>query len=402
MSDNETAEIAETATTEVEEVEEVEAAPSDGATTKKKNRTLWIVVGIVIAIAIIVAIFIGSNLMTDNTLREQAEADLAQSPEITELVLPNKWVTQTGFELKEVITSDVDRADPDGPDTAQVCQVVIIGNGNVESLSSKYTMHYARRDGAWQLESIEGDPGELDPIAPISDTDIKADIGLLLTEADQSNANPYSFPSILAEAYGDAPDVEIVTNDLEGGFDNIDLTISASSNGLALEGELSAIFSWLDVGEDAPGWTLNYIQATPDTFYQISTVPREGVSAYASEEEQETSRTMAVAWDEFYYHICSEIEFETGSRYAYIGFENLPNNDVDQECTITLDSTGEVLYQSERISPNHVIDTCTFTRELDPGVYDATVTITTYERGTNRLVSMNSKITKPVTITVRG
>lgn len=87
-------------------------------------------------------------------------------------------------------------------------------------------------------------------------------------------------------------------------------------------------------------------------------------------------------------------------KYALIGFENIPNNSVDMEFKITRDDTGEVIYQSERIAPNHCLDAIALATPLEAGTYPATITITSYEPGTDRLISMNSTLSEPITLTV--
>ena len=63
-----------------------------------------------------------------------------------------------------------------------------------------------------------------------------------------------------------------------------------------------------------------------------------------------------------------------------VGFNNIPGNHVDQKLTITLDDTGEVVYESGAISPGQSIQYITLNRELDPGAYSATATVTGYDR----------------------
>ena len=67
-----------------------------------------------------------------------------------------------------------------------------------------------------------------------------------------------------------------------------------------------------------------------------------------------------------------------------IAFNNLEANHVDQKLAITLDDTGELVYESPgAISPGQNVEYITLNRELAPGTYAATATVTGYDRETH-------------------
>ncbi|MBQ9003431.1 MAG: hypothetical protein IJ087_16405 [Eggerthellaceae bacterium] len=86
--------------------------------------------------------------------------------------------------------------------------------------------------------------------------------------------------------------------------------------------------------------------------------------------------------------VLSKLVFEGGTTTdrnnpGEIGFNNIPGNHVDQKLAITLDDTGEQVYESGAIQPGQNIQYITLTRDLEPGTYEATSTITGYDRDTH-------------------
>lgn len=56
-------------------------------------------------------------------------------------------------------------------------------------------------------------------------------------------------------------------------------------------------------------------------------------------------------------------------RTAEARIENIEANGRDQKVVITLDETGEVLYESGAIAPGQYVQDIEFARDLEPGVY---------------------------------
>lgn len=81
--------------------------------------------------------------------------------------------------------------------------------------------------------------------------------------------------------------------------------------------------------------------------------------------------------------IANTIVFEDGASEGEARIENIEANTRDQKVTITLDETGEVLYESGAIAPGEYIQTITLNRALEAGTYDATATFDGYDRETH-------------------
>lgn len=83
--------------------------------------------------------------------------------------------------------------------------------------------------------------------------------------------------------------------------------------------------------------------------------------------------------------IANTVKFDKGDGVTGTArIENIQANHYDQKVTITLDETGEVLYESGAIAPGHAIDEITISRKLDPGVHNATATFTGFDTETHK------------------
>lgn len=81
-----------------------------------------------------------------------------------------------------------------------------------------------------------------------------------------------------------------------------------------------------------------------------------------------------------------EPEFENGSAKGNLRIENVAANHYDYIVTITLDDTGEEIYQSGVISPGYYVDEAKLTKELPKGDYNATAVFKAYEQGTKNII----------------
>ena len=81
--------------------------------------------------------------------------------------------------------------------------------------------------------------------------------------------------------------------------------------------------------------------------------------------------------------ISSSIAFDDGRAEGEARIENVPGNRVDQKIVITLDDTGEVLYESKALEPGTHVQRIRLSRDLDPGSYAATAVFTGYDRETH-------------------
>ncbi|MBE6759014.1 MAG: hypothetical protein E7554_02870 [Ruminococcaceae bacterium] len=75
--------------------------------------------------------------------------------------------------------------------------------------------------------------------------------------------------------------------------------------------------------------------------------------------------------------------FNNGTAAGSLKIENIPANHYNMKVKITLDSTGEVIYQSGIIEPNHHIENAPLDVPLPKGTHAATATFTAIDPETN-------------------
>lgn len=76
--------------------------------------------------------------------------------------------------------------------------------------------------------------------------------------------------------------------------------------------------------------------------------------------------------------IAAEPVFEKNGKKGRIGIENIAANHYSFQVTITLDETGEVLYESGIIDPGYYIEYIELNRTVKAGDYPATAVFSTY------------------------
>lgn len=81
--------------------------------------------------------------------------------------------------------------------------------------------------------------------------------------------------------------------------------------------------------------------------------------------------------------VATVMQGKEGSDTVNVRFENIAANHWDQKCTITLDETGEVLWQSGAIKPGQSIDDAKLSRTFEAGAYPVTATVTGYDSDTH-------------------
>lgn len=104
-----------------------------------------------------------------------------------------------------------------------------------------------------------------------------------------------------------------------------------------------------------------------------------GQAPYKSEEEIIAELNRIVEEGMLNISIASNIEFENGTSPGTAYIENVPSNKYVMRVTITLDSNGEVVYQSGGIRPDSFIETINLNQDLGAGVYPATATFAAYD-----------------------
>lgn len=367
-------------------------------TPNKKLRIIIIIGAVIIALALIMGGIVIANFLEENSLKAQIAADLSKDPAVSELVLPGELFDETGFEVEDVQIDGLVHTWFSNEASANV--LASLKNDCIHGLN-RYAIKCNKVNGEWVLDSVEAKSENYEPYAPIPDDVILSNLGRLITEVDSLSAVNGIWPIDLVDYYGEDTTGSITANDLHGANDEVSIAIETVYNDQTLKGNLVFDLFWAQAKDSTPSWTIGYASATDDTYLAASSIPHSGVNLYATEAEQQDYLNMTVANDEFFTSYIEELDFEKDDHYTIIGFQNIPNNKVDMEFTITLDDTGEVLYQSPRLSPNTSIDAIAFTRDLEPGIYNATITIKVFEQGTNRPTQLNSTMTEPITINVK-
>ncbi|WP_251211804.1 hypothetical protein [Adlercreutzia murintestinalis] len=91
--------------------------------------------------------------------------------------------------------------------------------------------------------------------------------------------------------------------------------------------------------------------------------------------------------------------FPDGESEGEVRIENVPGNRYLLDCVITEDETGDVLYESGVLEPNHHITSAKLLKDLDPGTYQATALFHALDPDTEEEVGA---VNAQVTIMVEG
>ena len=84
--------------------------------------------------------------------------------------------------------------------------------------------------------------------------------------------------------------------------------------------------------------------------------------------------------------IASSVEFADGTSEGELRIENVPNNPYLMKVEITCDDTGEAVYTSGMIEPNHHIQKARLDVDLDAGDYPCTAVFYAYGKDDEQLV----------------
>ncbi len=96
--------------------------------------------------------------------------------------------------------------------------------------------------------------------------------------------------------------------------------------------------------------------------------------------------------------IAAVITFPDGNSEGEARIENIASNPMDQKVTITLEDTGETVYESGALAPDQHIQTIKLSKSLAAGEYKALATFTGYDRETHKQTGQAAaKITLSVT-----
>lgn len=92
--------------------------------------------------------------------------------------------------------------------------------------------------------------------------------------------------------------------------------------------------------------------------------------------------------------------FATGTAEGTLQIENSPANHYPQTVVISLDDTGEIIYESGLIEPNYHIQNDILLVDLEPGDYPATALFTAYDNSQDQ--NQLGQAVAKITITVIG
>lgn len=87
---------------------------------------------------------------------------------------------------------------------------------------------------------------------------------------------------------------------------------------------------------------------------------------------------------QFNMRIVSEATIDQNSMTGDLRIQNPPSNSQPVNVVVTLDSTGQTVYESGAIQPGEEITQATLTESLASGTYTATATFNIYNPDTNR------------------
>lgn len=110
---------------------------------------------------------------------------------------------------------------------------------------------------------------------------------------------------------------------------------------------------------------------------------QQGQAPYKTAEEVQAELDRIVEEGMFNISISSVIKFADGTSEGIAYIENVPGNRYHMQVTITLDDTGQVVYESAAIAPDSYVEAITLSQDLDAGTYEATATFTAIDQDTH-------------------
>lgn len=117
----------------------------------------------------------------------------------------------------------------------------------------------------------------------------------------------------------------------------------------------------------------------PDDGLEASVKAELGQLDGKSEEEIQAELDRVVGEGMFHIAINTSPVFADGAAEGNLEIENVPNNRYSMIVRITLDDTGEMVYDSGLIDPNYHIQRDKLNKELEAGEYPATAAFYAYD-----------------------
>lgn len=124
-----------------------------------------------------------------------------------------------------------------------------------------------------------------------------------------------------------------------------------------------------------------------------------GQAPYKTQEEMQAELDRIVEEGMFNISIANVIQFADGASPGTAYIENVPGNRYLMQVAITLDDSGETVYESKAIKPDSYIGDITLTKDLDAGNYPATATFKALDQESHEEVGQAAA---KVTLAVAG
>lgn len=110
-----------------------------------------------------------------------------------------------------------------------------------------------------------------------------------------------------------------------------------------------------------------------------NSIIHEGIIPGYTEEEIKEILQRKADESSFSFEINSRPTFKNGSSEGNLKISNPPYNKYAFNVDIKLDSSGEIIFKSGQINPNHYIEYAKLNKNLKAGKYDATAIISAYD-----------------------
>lgn len=140
-----------------------------------------------------------------------------------------------------------------------------------------------------------------------------------------------------------------------------------------------------------------WFASSQDDFYDGNSIL--GQAPYKTPEEVQAELDRIVEEGMLNISIASVIEFADGTAPGTAYIENVPGNRYLMQVALTLDDTGETVYESKAIKPDSYVESITLSSDLDAGTYPATATFTALDTESHEEVG---KAAAKVTLIVKG
>ncbi|MEF9988442.1 MAG: hypothetical protein RR797_05150 [Christensenella sp.] len=131
------------------------------------------------------------------------------------------------------------------------------------------------------------------------------------------------------------------------------------------------------------GWFgYQYWRSTQSTGFELDEMAKNGFFKDKTDAEIQDLLNQVVDDGMFNISINSNPVFENGSAEGNLRIENVPNNHYYMTVKISLDDTGEVVYESKGLKQEQFIETAKLTKVLAAGNYPATAVFTAVDPDT--------------------